>query len=493
MKKTLCLPLALAVLANTASATILQWFTADNYAVGTAFNHNVTVVGDVGSGTTQVSDGTDIISGGPDNGVQSIDAQPYGITIAAPPVLISGRPNAAYRFEVRRYNFKYSGHRAEIAFPHAPQGGVYWYAWSVYVPSGSDEPWDEIMGQAHGDDSLSASPPWAFGRTPYIGSTRQWSGNPSSVMCWNLDQRGGTSYSTADHTFQLSSSASDTTTNTWVDWVVQINWARDNTGFLNVWQNGTQVVALSNITTDFTAATVWPYFKFGIYKWPWKQSTYTGSQPTRVAYYQEIKIGDALETYATMAPRRGTNTPPPAPTGLTATAVSNTQINLSWTASTGATSYNVLRSNTSGGPYTTIAIGETSTTYGDSGLTPNTTYYYVVQAVNSYGTSGNSNEASATTAAAVPTAPTNLTATALKQSGKIKLNWIQSTSANLTSNKVYRSTTSGGPYSLVTTLSPTTTYTNSGLTSGTTYYYVVTAVNGSGESVYSNQASAKSN
>src|SRR5258708_7097809 len=68
--------------------------------------------------------------------------------------------------------------------------------------------------------------------------------------------------------------------------------------------------------------------------------------------------------------------PPPAPpTGLAATAVSTSQINLSWTASSGATSYNVKRATVSGGPYTTIPPGVTATSYNDTGLAARPTYY----------------------------------------------------------------------------------------------------------------------
>src|SRR5256884_79085 len=69
----------------------------------------------------------------------------------------------------------------------------------------------------------------------------------------------------------------------------------------------------------------------------------------------------------------------PAPTGLTTSTASTSQINLSWTASSGATSYNVLRSTTSGGPYTSIASGVITTSYTNTGLSAGTTYYYVVQ------------------------------------------------------------------------------------------------------------------
>ena len=90
-------------------------------------------------------------------------------------------------------------------------------------------------------------------------------------------------------------------------------------------------------------------------------------------------------------------TPPAAPTGLTATAVSQTQINLSWTAVPGATSYTILRSTTSGGPYTSVGTS-TTTSFSNTGLTCNTTYYYVVTASNGCN-SGNSAQASATTQA----------------------------------------------------------------------------------------------
>ena len=90
----------------------------------------------------------------------------------------------------------------------------------------------------------------------------------------------------------------------------------------------------------------------------------------------------------------GGGNPPAAPTGLTATA-GNAQVSLTWSASTGATSYNVKRSTTSGGPYTTVGTS-TSTAFTNTGLTNGTTYYFVVTAVNSAGESGNSNQASAT-------------------------------------------------------------------------------------------------
>ncbi|HSF43806.1 MAG TPA: fibronectin type III domain-containing protein, partial [Thermoanaerobaculia bacterium] len=91
----------------------------------------------------------------------------------------------------------------------------------------------------------------------------------------------------------------------------------------------------------------------------------------------------------------GSCTPPAAPTGLTATAASTTQIDLAWSAVTGATEYRIYRSTTSGGPYTQVGTA-TGTTFSNTGLTCNTAYHYVVRAFNGC-ESINSAQASATT------------------------------------------------------------------------------------------------
>lgn len=91
---------------------------------------------------------------------------------------------------------------------------------------------------------------------------------------------------------------------------------------------------------------------------------------------------------------------PPAPTGLTGTPTNATAL-LQWTsAPISPTTYNVKRSRTSGGPYTTIATaiteGVTATTYTDSNVTNGGTYYYVVSAVNAVGEGPNSSQVTVT-------------------------------------------------------------------------------------------------
>ncbi len=97
---------------------------------------------------------------------------------------------------------------------------------------------------------------------------------------------------------------------------------------------------------------------------------------------------------------------PTAPSGLGATTISSSQINLTWTASTAGTgctiTYSVFRSTTSGftaGSGNQIASGLTTTTYSNTGLAASTTYYYLVEGVDSAGSSAASNQASATTSA----------------------------------------------------------------------------------------------
>ncbi len=176
---------------------------------------------------------------------------------------------------------------------------------------------------------------------------------------------------------------------------------------------------------------------------------------------------------------------PAAPTGLVAVA-GNAAVSLSWTASSGATSYHVKRATTAGGPYSQIAA-PTAVAYSDASVANGSTYYYVVSAVNSTGESADSGQASATPTAPAqpPPVPTGLSATA--GSAQISLAWTASSGA--TSYHLKRSTVSGGPYSQVG--APiTASDVDTGLTNGTTYYYVVSALNPAGESANSSEASA---
>jgi fibronectin type 3 domain-containing protein len=173
-------------------------------------------------------------------------------------------------------------------------------------------------------------------------------------------------------------------------------------------------------------------------------------------------------------PGGGGGTAPAAPTGLTA-APGNAQVTLNWTASSGATGYYVKRSTASGGPYAQISTSS-ATNFTDTGLTNGTKYFYVVSAYNSAGQSANSGEVSATPVLPAPANPTGLAAAA----GNMQVSLTWNASAGATGYHVKRSTTSGAETQIAAPSSAG--YTDSGLTNGTKYFYVVSAVNSGGES-----------
>jgi fibronectin type 3 domain-containing protein len=174
---------------------------------------------------------------------------------------------------------------------------------------------------------------------------------------------------------------------------------------------------------------------------------------------------------------------PAAPTGVSATLVGG-QATIAWTPVSGANFYNVYWSTT---PGVTAASGTQITgatnPYTQTLQTNGVTYYYVVTAVNNNGESAASTQVSATPTAP-PSAPTGVTAT--PASGQATISW--SPVSGATSYHIYWSTTTGVTPAHGTQITVLTSpYTQTLLTNGTTYYYVVTAVNGNGESLPSNQ------
>jgi hypothetical protein len=172
---------------------------------------------------------------------------------------------------------------------------------------------------------------------------------------------------------------------------------------------------------------------------------------------------------------------PSPPTNLRARP-DNAQVSLTWTDSSGATSYTVLRSTIDGGPYTSSFADITKTSYIDTTVINGTTYYYVVQAVNGRGVSENSNQANAEPMAP----PTDLKTRS--DNAQVSLTWTASSGA--TSYTVLRSTTDGGPYTSSFADITKTSYIDTTVINGTTYYYVVQAVHGRVVSGNSNQANA---
>ena len=188
-------------------------------------------------------------------------------------------------------------------------------------------------------------------------------------------------------------------------------------------------------------------------------------------------------------------TVPGAPTGLTATP-GNTQVTLSWAAP----------ASDGGSPVTgyDLYVGTTADLTGDApvarvtgtvvtvtSLVNGTRYYFRVTAVNRVGEGPASNEVSAVPLT-VPGAPAGLTAT--PGNSRVTLSWAAPASggAAISGYIIYEGTRPGGENrnpvngSLVTT----TSYTVTGLTNGTTYYFRVIAVNAAGQGPLSAEAPA---
>ena len=232
-------------------------------------------------------------------------------------------------------------------------------------------------------------------------------------------------------------------------------------------------------------------------------------------YYYVVEAIDGFGTSAASAQGSGTteggscSAVPSAPAGLTATASSSSAIGLSWNAVTppancSISSYSVYRSTTSGftpSSSNLVAGGVTGTSYSNTGLAASTTYYYVVEAVDADGSSAASTQAGATTqsggasCSAVPSAPGGLTATA-SSSSAIGLSWTADTppaNCTISSYSLYGSTTSGftpGSGNLIASGLTSTSYSDTGLSASTTYYFVVEAVDSYGTSAASAQESA---
>jgi cellulose 1,4-beta-cellobiosidase len=174
---------------------------------------------------------------------------------------------------------------------------------------------------------------------------------------------------------------------------------------------------------------------------------------------------------------------PVSPGGLAASA-GNGQVILNWNPVANASGYYVKRSLVSGGSYTVVFTNLTGTTFTNIGLANGTPYYYVVSAFNQAGAGTNSTEVSAKPLP-IPAVPTGLTAVATN--GQIALQWNASTYA--ASYNIFRSILPGG-YTPLTNNIASTNYTDGKAVPGTTYYYSVTATNGTGQSAFSSQAGA---
>ena len=177
---------------------------------------------------------------------------------------------------------------------------------------------------------------------------------------------------------------------------------------------------------------------------------------------------------------------PSAPSSLSATTVSSSQIQLAWTDnSANETGFTLFRKTGANGIYAQLAtVAAGVTTYADTGLADETAYFYRVAATNADGNSDYAPEASATTLSIPPLAPSGLATTTLALD-TVRLGWTDN-SYNETGFRIERSLSSGSGFVVIATVgSGVTTFDDTGRPASSTYFYRIAATNSVGASPYS--------
>jgi len=218
--------------------------------------------------------------------------------------------------------------------------------------------------------------------------------------------------------------------------------------------------------------------------------SHTGLQPeTLYTYYVQAvgSSGNASE-YSDLTVHCAARTPAFMASGVTAEAVSESRIDVRWGAFAGATSYKVYYASSPEGSKTLAGTVGTNS-YAHTGLQASTTYYYFVKVIDSIGESGYSEPSDDARATTLPAPPVGVAVTELS-ADSVSVTWVAVGGA--ANYKVYYASSPDGAKAPLATVGDAA-YTHSGIAAGQAYYYFVTTLTASAESVFSGHASLKPN
>ncbi|MEL7569205.1 MAG: fibronectin type III domain-containing protein, partial [Eubacteriaceae bacterium] len=197
-----------------------------------------------------------------------------------------------------------------------------------------------------------------------------------------------------------------------------------------------------------------------------KNLTPGASYSYKIRAYRVSGFGELYSPYS----EETTAVPVPSTPAIKVTLKSYNSLNISWDEIEGADGYEIYRSTSISGSYnfhdTTTALS-----YDDTSLTTGYTYYYKVKAYHSDNPKIFGNESNIASLKVIPTTPVVSVSPASYNS--LSLSW--DSVAGATGYRIYRSTSSSGTYASLTTVTSGTSYINSGLATGTTYYYKILA------------------
>jgi uncharacterized repeat protein (TIGR02543 family) len=227
-----------------------------------------------------------------------------------------------------------------------------------------------------------------------------------------------------------------------------------------------------------------------------KIKTLTGTSYTNTGlttgktYYYKVRaycVAGSATTYGSYSSYKYAKPVPATPT-LTAKPAGYNSIKLAWTSVSGRTGYALYRATSKTGKYSKIKT-LTGTSYTNTGLTTGKTYYYKVRAYRKAGSATAYGSYSSVKSAKPVPATATLTAKSAGYNG-VRLTW--TSVPGRTGYALYRATSKTGKYTRIKTLTGTS-YTNTGLTTGKTYYFKVRAYRKAGSAItYGSYSSVKS-